>query len=321
MRRFVALTLAAVAACTLIAADLADAARLGGGRSFGAQRNMPAPSAPSVAPPGAATNPVMPAQPGTNLARPAAPAAGAAAAAGTARTGMSRWLAPIAGLAAGLGLAALLSHFGLSEAFATFLLLALIVVGGIFLLRLVLARRRPDTGLRYAGATAPAPSVPKGYETQVRPAIIGERIEPVIGHTAATPPATAHHAFPPGFEPEPFLAQARMQFKRLQAAYDSADRRMLADVLTPEMLVEVTRELDGRGPHVPTEVVALDAEILDVATEGDRHWASVRFHGSLREDGAREPQHFDEAWNLVKPVDGSTGWQLAGIRQVESSAA
>ena len=24
---------------------------------------------------------------------------------------------------------------------------------------------------------------------------------------------------------------------------------------------------------------------------------------------------FDEVWNLVKPVDGSTGWLVAGIQQ------
>jgi predicted lipid-binding transport protein (Tim44 family) len=40
-----------------------------------------------------------------------------------APSGMSRWLGPIAGIAAGLGLAALLSHFGLPEGLGTFLLL------------------------------------------------------------------------------------------------------------------------------------------------------------------------------------------------------
>ena len=27
------------------------------------------------------------------------------------------------------------------------------------------------------------------------------------------------------------------------------------------------------------------------------------------------PKAFDEMWNLVKPVDGSSGWLLAGIQQ------
>ena len=54
----------------------------------------------------------MPAQPGAAAAK-AAPAAAAAAA--PARTGMSRWLGPVAGIAAGLGLAALASHLGIAE--------------------------------------------------------------------------------------------------------------------------------------------------------------------------------------------------------------
>jgi predicted lipid-binding transport protein (Tim44 family) len=36
----------------------------------------------------------------------------------------------------------------------------------------------------------------------------------------------------------------------------------------------------------------------------------------VREDGAPVPNSLDEVWNLVKPVDGSSGWLLAGIRQV-----
>src|SRR5262245_35307818 len=116
----------AFAALTMVMNDIAEA-RVGGGRSMGAQR----PSVtPKVAPPqastpsGAASQPVMPAQPGATLpAKPAAPAA--------APSGASRWLGPIAGLAAGLGLAALMSHLGLSEAFGSFLLIALLVVAAI----------------------------------------------------------------------------------------------------------------------------------------------------------------------------------------------
>jgi predicted lipid-binding transport protein (Tim44 family) len=62
-------------------------------------------------------------------------------------------------------------------------------------------------------------------------------------------------------------------------------------------------------------VASLEATVLDVSTEGGNHWASVHFQGMLREDGAVLPKPFDEIWNLVKPVDGKSGWLLAGIRQ------
>ena len=68
-----------------------------------------------------------------------------------------------------------------------------------------------------------------------------------------------------------------------------------------------------------TEVVTLAAEVLEVVTEGDRHWASVRFTGTLREGGGATPAPFDEVWNLSKPVDGKTGWLLAGIQQPDDA--
>jgi predicted lipid-binding transport protein (Tim44 family) len=304
MNKWMAIAVALVAAAASVSADIADAKRMGGGRSLGAQRQAtPAPTAPtspSVAP----SSPSAPVQ-----AAPAKPAATPAAA------GASRWLGPIAGLAAGLGLAALLSHFGLSEGFASFLLLALLVVGGVFLVRMLMSRRaQPARPLQYAGANAGAsPRVePRLDPTPAAPA----RFEPVMGATGAGPaPATATGRFPPGFDAAAFAEQAKLQFRKLQAAYDASDRKALAEVMTPEMFKEISGELAQRGTHLPTEVMRLDASVVDVATEGDSHWMSVHFTGLLREDGTVLPKEFDEVWNLTKPVDGSSGWLLAGIQQ------
>jgi predicted lipid-binding transport protein (Tim44 family) len=125
---------------------------------------------------------------------------------------------------------------------------------------------------------------------------------------------------PPGFEPAPFLEQAKLQFHRLQEANDSGDRDTLANVTTPAMYRELVKDLDERKTQVPTEVVALDAEVVDVTQEGSRYVASIRFKGLLREDGAADALPFAEIWNLEKPVNGSTGWLLAGIQQAEDAA-
>jgi len=42
----------------------------------------------------------------------------------------------------------------------------------------------------------------------------------------------------------------------------------------------------------------------------------VRFTGLLREDGEPVPRSVDEIWNLTKPVNGRSGWLLAGISQL-----
>jgi predicted lipid-binding transport protein (Tim44 family) len=297
MKRLLALTLVVMAATAVLGVDAAEAARMGGGRSFGAQRQaIPPPvRSPNVAP-------ATPSAPVQTMAPKAAPAA----------TGATRWLGPIAGLAAGIGLAALLSHFGLSEGFASILMLALLVFGGIFLVRMFLGRRGAASGpMQYAGARS------GGSVTQLPPATHerSSAFEPVMGSAPAAAAPASVGRFPAGFDPVPFVAQAAQQFRKLQAAYDAGDRKALADVLTPEMYAEIDREITERGTHVPTEVASLEAAVLDVSTEGDSHWASVHFQGTLREDGAVLPKPFDEIWNLVKPVNGKTGWLLAGIRQ------
>ena len=86
----------------------ADAAnkRLGGGKSVGKQSNNVSKQAP-------------PAQAAPAAAPTAAAAPGAAAgAAGAAAPARNKWLGPLAGIAAGLGIAALLSHMGLGGAMA-----------------------------------------------------------------------------------------------------------------------------------------------------------------------------------------------------------
>jgi len=302
MKGFLILALAALAATAVVATDTAEARRLGGGRSLGAQRQATPPPAasPNVAP----TNPAA--------AAPAIPPKAAPAA-----SGASRWLGPLAGLAVGIGLASLLSHFGLGEGFASILMLALLVIGGVFLIRMFLARRGPSrTPMQYAGAAAGGPVTPMPPVTQPTPAERANAFESTFGGSVAATEATAGGGrYPPGFDAARFVQQATLQFRKLQAAYDAGDRKALADVLTPEMLAEIDKEIAERGTHVPTEVTALEATVLEVTTEGDSHWASVHFQGTLREDGAVLPKPFDEVWNLVKPVDGKTGWLLAGIRQ------
>ena len=310
------LAMVALAVVAMLAHGVADA-RVGGGRSMGAQRPSVTPRAQapqaapqaapqSTAPSGAASNPVMPATPGATLpARPATPAAAAPAA-----SGASRWLGPIAGIAAGLGLAALLSHFGLPEGLGTFLLIGLLAVAVVFAVRMLFARRAPREPLAYAGA--PRAGATPTFDKAAMPEWGGgQRVEPTLG--AGAVPSTSGKSFPPGFDAVAFARHAKEQFRELQAAHDAGDRAALRDVLTPEMYAELVRDLEtGRRPS--TEVMNLDADVLEVSTEGDRHWASVRFTGKLREDGG-VPQAFDEVWNLSKPVDGKTGWLLAGIQQ------
>lgn len=305
----------------------AEARRFGGGKSTGLQRNMPARTAPEA----------PPARPANAAPQQAAPAtAGAAPAAAAAGAGRS-WMGPIAGLAAGLGIAALMSHLGLGEAFGNFLMLALLAVAGIFLLRFVMRRMGGGQTPAMAGANRPAAGQPGTQARVAWPAAaqpVAERhaaaAQPVSEPAVAAVDARATDAgtdeaaplarafVPASFDSEGFSRTAKMIFIRMQAANDSADLDDLRRFTTPELFASLRLDIQERGPSAQTtDVTEVNAEVLDVANEEQRQIVSVRFTGRMVEEAGAEPTAFHEVWHLVRPHDDSRPWAIAGIEQVQ----
>ncbi|MBS1227902.1 MAG: import inner rane translocase subunit Tim44 [Proteobacteria bacterium] len=273
-----------LAVCTVVMAlglcvGNAEAARLGGGKSVGMQRQ-------SVAP-----KPATPPQQAT----PAAPVQGTPAQAAAPKR---NWMGPIAGLAAGLGIAALLSHFGMGEGMANILMIALLAMAAVFAVKWLLRRKAPSDGaLQYAGAGSAQPrSAPVSY-----------------GSAAPSGPVR----IPEGFDSDAFLRIAKLNFVRLQASNDAKSIDDIRQFVSPELYAEIKMQMDERG-DVPqqTDIVTLNAELLEVVTEANRHIASVHFSGTLREVVGATATPFDEIWNLAKPVSGDQGWVIAGIQQL-----
>ncbi len=292
----------------------AEARRLGGGRSSGMQRQMPARTAPD-------STPAKPAAPAQQAAPAAAPNAAAAPAAAPKRN----WMGPLAGLAAGLGLAALFSHLGMGGAFGSFVLMALLAVAAIVVVRMLMRRKQQaqPAGMAYRGN--------EGASGQVAwPAVAGNNMPaadpghmPTASATTAeaaapivTAAAPARAFVPASFDSEGFARTAKMIFIRLQAANDAADLDDLRAFTTPEMFAELSMDLQERGQaKQQTEVLSIASEVLDVSDEGQRQVVSVRFRGELREAPGAAPSAVDEVWHLSKPADGSRSWAIAGIEQ------
>ena len=288
--------------------------RLGGGRNIGKQSQTL--QQRQATPPQTAPQQAAPAQQPNAAAPAAAPSAAAAA------RPASPWRGALIGAAAGLGLMALASYLGFGEAFATFMLFALIGLILAMVVAMVLRRR----------AQARQPAYPGGYAPREEP-----RTEPLLRSAQPQPqlpggrPGSAMDEFarggsqaaalkqpwgvPPDFDTAGFLARAKSHYAELQAAWDTGNLDQLAEFTTQEMFTELTHELHNRGGgHSRSEIVTLDAALLGIETGATEHLASVRFAGTLRVDG--EIEQVEEVWNLAKPVNGSTGWLLAGIQQL-----
>jgi predicted lipid-binding transport protein (Tim44 family) len=72
---------------------------------------------------------------------------------------------------------------------------------------------------------------------------------------------------------------------------------------------------DRKGVPQRTDVVQLDAQVLECEESAAQQVVSVRFHGLIREERVSAAAPFDEVWQLVKPRDGSREWAIAGIAQ------
>ena len=303
---------------TLATADAqATGKRLGGGQSSGMQRQAPSgDKSPSAAP--------------SQAGKPAAPAA-------AQQTPPKRsWMGPLAGLAAGLGLAALASHFGLGGELASMMIFGLIALAvmlaiGFVMRRRALAKAGPLAGgaMQYAAANAgagPAGSSPSNggllnrapYDVQTPgSSSIGSGLTPVAGALAAATTGSSGN-IPADFDSAGFARNAKVNFIRLQAANDAGDMDDIRNFTTPEMFAELKMQLGERGTAKQvTEVVSLNADVIDVAEEESRYVVSVRFSGVLREQSESASEGIDEVWHMVKPRDGKTGWTLAGIQQTQ----
>ena len=289
MNKLMAMVFGLVLGFGVMIPDSEAARRIGGGKSVGTQRQA---------------QPQQPAQ-RPDAAQQAAPQAGAAAAGSAARG--SRWLGPVAGLLAG-GLLSAMIFGGAFEGIKFMdVLLILLLAGGLFylfrMMRKPQAQERRHEPMQYAGAGA-------GVEPNLgRPLPQSQPISP-----AASAPAAGVRYFPAGFDADAFARQAKSNFTRMQDANDRADLAALRDMMTPALYTEIEAQIRERGGATQkTEVVTLDARVIEVVTEGDHYIASVRFTGLIRENDARNPEPFDEVWHVRKDLRDRRGsWLIAG---------
>jgi predicted lipid-binding transport protein (Tim44 family) len=317
----------AVAVVATAVPSVSEAKRLGSGKSTGMQRDMPARTAPDAAP-------GKPAQAPAAAPQQAGPAAAAAPAAAPKRN----WMGPLAGLAAGLGLAALFSSLGMGEAFSNFMMVLLLGIVAFFVIRFVMRRfagnRTPALAGAAAGAGAAAATPPAwagntekraldtapAFTPALTPASTAPEAAPLVEPVAAATPAVAKVFVPATFDSEAFTRTAKMIFIRLQAANDSADLEDLRRFTTPELFASIRLDIQDRGTASQhTDVQKVDAEVLDVSNEATQQVVSVRFTGQMVEEKGAAAIHFNEVWHLVKPHGDATAnasWAIAGIEQM-----
>lgn len=275
MKRFFTLLIIALT-CLSFLSTVAEAKRFGGGSSFGKQRSVPARQAQRA--PAAAPAPVSPA-PAPNR---------------------NKWLGPLAGLAIGAGLASMFAGGGmggLGNMMGS--ILPMLLLGGLAIFLISRFTKSQQPNMQYAG----------GGASYVEPNATGRP-----AYSAGVAPAVSD--IPQDFPVDSFLRNAKASFIRLQAANDRKDIDDVREYTTPEVFAEISMQMQERGNSPQkTDVIAINAELLEVVNDGDFTIASVRFTGQLSENNGA-PENVDEIWHVQKNLrQDNAVWLLAGIQQ------
>ena len=287
MKRFLSLAMAFCVAVTL-SLDVNAAKRFGGGKSMG--------SAPS--------HQTRQVQPNTapNTPNAAAPAAGAAAGAAAAG-GASRWLGPLAGIAAGGLLASMFMGDGFQGMqFLDILIIALIA---FIAFRFIASRRRQQA----QGQPAMAGHAPQQREMPTaQPSPFGAAARPA----AAAPAINA----PSWFDEQRFIGAAREHFLSLQQHWDANEMDKIAEFVTPQMLQWLKQERAELGDgYQSTYIDNLQVQLEGVDDQADKTIATLTFSGLSKTSRFDQGETFSESWRMERAQGQDQPWLLAGIRQ------
>jgi predicted lipid-binding transport protein (Tim44 family) len=252
----------------------ASAKRFGGGRSFGVQRSQSSLFSSHKTPGSAAMS---------------------------QKSGANKWGGMLGGLLVGGLLASLFMGHGLASGLMSWLL-----IGAALFFIISFFRRRMQPGMQSAQPNA------------FRQNSFNNFTQPFTNTNSNSGTSSSNNTnfseYPAGFIPENFLRDAKVSFIRLQAAYDQKNVQDLTTFTAPEVFGEIKMQLDERGNEPnKTEVINLNAELLDVSKQFDSTIASVRFTGSIKEN--EEPiTQLDEIWHF-RQFGNNKEWVVGGIQQ------
>lgn len=293
-------------ALTLMLAGIheAQAKRLGGGRSFGSKPSYSAPYQRSAEPMGSS-------QPIRSPAQQQASAQNQAARQSWAGRG------GLMGMLGGLALGGLLGSLFFGGAFEGLNLMDFLLFAGVAYLAYKLFASRtgqsqPAAGNAYGrgshdlgGHQAPNNS-PAGFNTDI-----------LFGKGQPTGAQATPASIPAGFDQPAFLAGAESAYRFLQAAWDKRDLAAIRGLTTDKVFAELQDQLRASDAANKTELLKVNAELLEVREVGSELEATVMFDCIMREDdGATEQVR--EIWHFTKPVNSTQPkWYLDGIQQLQ----
>lgn len=286
-------------------ADLADAKRLGGGKSFGKTHKVqPAKPAPNQNA-NQAGNPNQAGNQATPAGGAAAPAAG--------KGGMLGGL--MGGLLAGGLLGYLLGSGGFEGfQFGDMLIFGLLAFAGFMIFRKLRAKK-----------AQPATAAPAGYASEPAPQqqafSQADALDKQATQTAGGAAFNANNAandvpfnLPSSFDEAQFLSMAKSHYLTLQEAWNNNNFNIIKDYLAPGLEKNLKLEREETEGQLATQILAVEAQLVRADYNAELAEVSLAFSGSYRDDATGEEGPITDIWHLERDLtQPHQPWLIVGI--------
>ncbi len=316
MTRFMISTICSLAILLIVVGD-ADAARMGGGKSFGSRPSFSAPYQRSQGLSGSGMSRPTGQQPGYSAAQQRNQTLRDSLA---QRGGMTRFLG-------GLALGGLLGAMFFGGGFEHINFLDMLIFGVIaFMLFKFMAARRgsasaaatPAGGFRGYERGSDGNEFDAGYDR--RPASAGFNTDIMSGKTGGRIPVGPEvPTMPADFEAAAFLEGAKSAYRMMQNAWDAGDLADLRGLTTDKVFAELQDQLRARGDaRNQTDLLKVEAEVLEVRDVGQYREVAVLFDVLMRETPDACPGQVREVWHFTRSRNSrQPTWFLDGIQQMQ----
>lgn len=297
----------------------AAAARMGGGKSFGSRPSYSTPYQRNQSPMGSGMN--RPGAQGQPQMSPAQQKNQGIRDAMAQRGGFGRFLG-------GMMLGGLLGALFMGGGFENINFMDILVFAGIaFLLMKLLAARRNSAGNPASagafGGTAATSDHGGVFHRDAHDSARGPGFNTdLLSKTPAGGGGVSNHQgplMPADFDVAGFIAGAKAAYGMMQKAWDDADLAELRALTTDKVFGELQDQIRSRGaaPN-QTDLLKVDAEILEVRDVGPEREVTVLFDVLMREDRDGRPEQVREVWHFTRTrASRQPTWFLDGIQQLE----
>lgn len=205
--------------------------------------------------------------------------------------------------------------------------LSYLLLGGLGYLayRFFFAKKTPNTPTQTPNyqrtVNEPAYSAPMstgGSSADFNTDIMFKKGESTVSASKVNLAKSRDTAVPAGFDTAAFLDDVKHRYMDLQQAWDARDFAEIRGLTTDKVFAEIQEQLKSSNEMNNTEVLNLDADLLEVRELSSQFEVAVLFDSIIREAANTQTTQVLEVWHFIKSKSGfNANWMLDGIQQLE----